>query len=552
MKCRHGLGVGFVLGLVLLASASPSRAQATQYLGKTAAAWANDLGSNDAVARRSAAFALGKLGKEAGGTLPRLLLLLRKDEAPSVRQAAAAAVGEMCKAGIKAGRLETCLTPLQEALTKDPDPLVRRSAAVALGSLEGDGAERAKGVLEQALTDTSPDVRQNAAWALGQLGTDSTAALKKAMADPDRLVVREAAKALGLIGPSAHAALPELLASCRHADVEVRKAALASLVGLVGPDDKGACKPLRQVLKDPDVEVRRNAALALGNIGGSEAADAVPILVEALLQKSDPELRGQAAAVLRNVGPPAVAALDPLRKALKDPDPQLRANAALGLGGLGTAAEPAFGDLLSLLTNSKEDSVARTHAAVTLSQIAKVAAAEKAIPTLIAVVREQANPARVRERTLWALTVHGKDLESHADLFTVLDRILTEPRTPENKMLRYDSAFLLGMFKGAEVSEKALDELLEFLKDESIRKFKGIKVNQGPTGPERKRMRKDAKDVGEGDGRYMAVRALVRVGRERLRYRRDILDQLRRLWRDPGLMPDLRKELEGASGPLGL
>src|SRR5262249_47403799 len=158
------------------------------------------------------------------------------------------------------------------------------------------------------------------------------------------------------------------------------------------------------------VEVRRNAALVMANIGGAASAPAVPVLVEAL-QDGDLDTRRQVAAAFRNIGPTARAALDPLRQALKDRDAVLRANVALGLGGLADAGGGAVPALVARVGARAEKEEVRFIAAGALSAIGSNPAALDAIPTLVRVIDDRTAPAKVRERTLWALRPHGKKLE---------------------------------------------------------------------------------------------------------------------------------------------
>src|SRR5260370_35797984 len=70
---------------------APAHARAADFLGKSVAVWAGDLSSDKAEVRRSAAFALGKIGAGADYDLPRLAALARNDGDPGVREPAAAA-----------------------------------------------------------------------------------------------------------------------------------------------------------------------------------------------------------------------------------------------------------------------------------------------------------------------------------------------------------------------------------------------------------------------------------------------------------------------------
>jgi HEAT repeat protein len=562
--------LGVAVGLLLTATPAPAQMPPSIYLGKRMQDWAGDLRAKDPAVRRTAAFALGKIGKNgtdsvrrpkdeddaqgrtnekkdlehvfknAGYMLPNLKKAL-DDADDSVREAAAFAVADVCNGtGIdgQAGLVAT----LTRLLSEDKNMLVRRSAAVALGSL-GAAAKESQAALDKALADGQPAVRQNAAWALGRIEPSGVDALRKLLrytgdpkTDEDPTVIRDAAKSLALLDAKvAKPALNDLLELVKrhHPDAEVRKAVVAALVPIVSKDDQAAYGPLSTALDEktePEVEVRRNAALALGNMGGEAAKAAVPVLVDALLQKVDPDLRTQAAAVLKNIGPDALPALEPLRKVLHDPDPTLRRNAVIALGGLKDKAEPAYNDILALVTDAKEDAAVRSQAAVTLSQIGKVAAAdEKAIRALIGVLQDRTADPKVRERILWALPpVQGKNLDNYPEFFKALEETLPEERTDKNRMLRYQSAYYLGMYRRSNVPKRALDVLNEFLKDDTVQLYAGVGGKAKGTG-EKGSGRTKAKEEGASDGRVMVTQALKVIGKEVVTARRDIMTQLRAL-----------------------
>ncbi len=93
-----------LLAAVLLSLATPSFARSADFLGKSAADWASDLTNKKPDIRRSAAFALGKIGNDAESHLPQLAALVQKDPDAGVREAAAAAIGEVILAAKGAGR----------------------------------------------------------------------------------------------------------------------------------------------------------------------------------------------------------------------------------------------------------------------------------------------------------------------------------------------------------------------------------------------------------------------------------------------------------------
>lgn len=536
---------------VALAMTAPLHAQRT-FLSKDAAAWVKELAGAGEATRRSAAFALGKLGGEAVAALPALKHALAKDSSAKVREAAAVALGEIARGNITAAADPQLLPLLTQALKDDAWP-VRRSAAFALGCMETQ-AEPARELLEAALTDTSPEVRQNAAWALGRVSAASIPKLRDALRDADAFVKRDAAQSLYLIEDPVpiRAALPELLGAVQENNSEVRRAAVRVLIRIIGPEDgKSAAVPLRAVLLDADEEIRTNGALALANIGGKDAALAVPTLVNAL-NRGDIELRRQAAAALRNIGPDAAQAVPDLVRTLKETDAELRTNAALALGGIGQPAEKAVPALVALLSNLKEKQQPRMAAAVALSGIGPVPAAIDAVPRLTQLIGNAADDATVRWRAVWALRVHNIDLRKIDGVYPALRRVLTEPKTEDNRMLRYDCAYMLGVLQRGETSKEVLDTLADFLKDDKVQIYVSTQATVQGVGQEIGVGKATVKERGKGDGRVMATQALKEIGVARIRPRADIVQQLQVLARDPGIFGELRKECAGILKDLGL
>ncbi|HEX3414938.1 MAG TPA: HEAT repeat domain-containing protein [Stellaceae bacterium] len=151
----------------------------------------------DAILRRRAVDALGRIGPAAAETVPLLTEALRDADEP-VRRRAAEALGQIGPAAIPA---------LTEAL-RDADEAVRVGAARALGKI-----------------------------CLGKIGSaaaEVVPALTEALRDPDRDVRWRAAYSLGLIGPAADKAIPVLTEALRDADEAIRQAA-AEAIGKIGP-----------------------------------------------------------------------------------------------------------------------------------------------------------------------------------------------------------------------------------------------------------------------------------------------------------------------------
>ena len=171
-------------------------------------------------------------------------------------------------------------------------------------------------------------------------------------------------------------------------------------------------------LKADDPYVRMKAASELGFIGGIDAAEAVPALVDALSDSYEP-VRRNAIYALGAIGKPAVEPLidaldsekeafemepilhicDPahglaaigasgvpaLIAALKDERENVRASTVYALGEMGTVAAEAVDGLIALLTDESEE--VRRHATSALGMI-KVPVS-KTVPALVRVLADR-------------------------------------------------------------------------------------------------------------------------------------------------------------------
>lgn len=519
-------------------------AQEKTLLGKTAEGWTRQLRQgNDAKARRSAAFALGKMGRWSASALPAMKAVYAGEKDAKVREAIVFAMAEICREG--AGD-DLGLDQLFIAALADNDPRLRRSAAFALGCLKTKSADMRK-ALDQALSnDREPMVRQNATWAIGRYGESALPSLARALRDADSLVKRDAASALLHVTSDVdkvHELLKDLLPLCQDKNSETRRAGLNVLLVIVVPDDKSAIDPLRSLLDDADIENRRNAAMALSNIGGDEAAAAVPVLLEAA-KNGGPEVRRQAVLGIRNFGAAGAAALPDLMRFLKnDRDPQVRENAAFAIGGIGKLAERAVPLLVEMLQNTKENPDVRTKCAMALARIGPVDAARKAVPDLLAILTNSQDDPLMRERIIWALQVHKRGLAEMDGTKDAFAKVLKEPATEPNKMLRYNCAYVLGLVWQAQAPEHALDVLSDFLHDPKVKIFLGEDSGVGGTSNEGQTGKGEVKVRAKGDGRVMAADALLSIGPTRYAARREIMTQLNKMAAQPNLFEPLRKRV---------
>ena len=442
--------------------------------------------------------------------VPRLVDSL-KDKNADVREAAAFAIGK-----IGPTAWDETFPALVKLLNNDPEPLVRRSAAFALGSLgrqawpaDEAGAGAVSSALDKALGDGEASVRQNAAWALGRIGPKNGQAvvpsLCKTLADADAQVRRETAAALGEFGQSARMAVPGLL-TCfqKDTDTDVRKSALNALVNSVGPDDRGVASGLRSALRDPDPEVVRGAALALANIGGPEAQAAVPALCESL-QDKEASTRRLAAAALAHLGTDASPSVASLTAALADHDPVVRRNAAVALGRIG--AKPSKQRRRSArMLESQEPEEIRTYVAEALSHISP--AVMPVVPTLLRVIKADSNWS-VRQRAVWAVARLDNPIE--AGIVPALTPILSET-DPDTRLVRYDSAVILGILLGPKAPDKVLDVLQALLDDKQIMMYHGADTKVSSGGPELCAGEATITKNLTGDCRGLAAEAIFRIG----------------------------------------
>jgi hypothetical protein len=164
--------------------------------------------------RAAAALSLGRIGSDLA--VPALTLSLQ-DPSPEVRYASALSLGGLPADGVA--------TLLERVLRRDPSWQVRYAAVIALGRT---GKPFAAGALVAAVTgDQSWEVRQQAARSLQDLKTPrAAAALARALRDPEPSVRAAAGSALASLGGRANL---RLLARARQTEaVPAVRAVLAA------------------------------------------------------------------------------------------------------------------------------------------------------------------------------------------------------------------------------------------------------------------------------------------------------------------------------------
>jgi len=515
-------------GVILLASPATVFGQTSDFLGRNGTEWAKQLTVAEVGQRRSAAFALGRIGADAEFYLPRLLDRALKDDNPGVRETAAMAVGDILLAVEQRFRVQTARDELPavpehwekvgpaliERLNKEKNAGARRGLVYALGAF-GETAAKAVPTLQATLKDASPAVRQNAAWALGRIGQAGGAAvvsdLCDLLRDAEPLVRRDAATALGDIGlPLAAPAVKPLLdlidreSKKETGDPVVFKTALEKIVKLISDKDQDLANRLYPYLAVDDPEIVLSAAIALSNIGGPKSRLALPVLREAL-RDEDPQVQEHAAAALGHMKEVAAPAVLDLAEALDAATVGVRRSAAVALGQIGPRAEPAVPKLALVLKGEKEtDLGVRRFAALALYYV-EAEANQKAIPTVVEVIRRDPSP-ELRHMCVQVL-FNIKDVNQNRVKDTLYEMVDNDK---EPAPLRQEAARVLAWHLRDKATDKVADRLLEMLKAPGVVLYQGAESRVNETGENQSGT--GIKENQGGDGRFLAALALGWMG----------------------------------------
>ncbi len=541
-----------VVGFSIAFHVSPLFAGRLVFLRKSVDTWRNELVQSQAAQRRSAAFALGRMGVEARQAVPELARRVLQDPDAGVRDAAAAAIGDIVRdfKGGDAGQIWTNAGGTLVKALNDSDERVRRSAAYALGTFGPPGVGATE-YLVKALKDDKPSVRQNAAWAVGKIGEGAKEAvgdLCELLSDKDTLVRRDAAGALGSMGKAGAKAgrpLIDLLKS--ESDDVVKKTTLDSLAHIASPEQAGAVGDLEPLLKDTDPEVRMGAAIVFARVGGDAATLALPVLQKAL-KESDPHTQELVTAALSNLGPAAKPAMYDLGDVLTNGKNSLlvRRNAALAIAHIGAEAAPVVPALVEGLKRNQPLEV-RQFSAEALAQM-KYPANEKGVPAILESI-EKDTDSLVRQKCVWALFgVETADDLRKLGAVPVLEKLLGE-RGSEMALVRYDAARKLANVFRAETPDAAVDVLLEMIKNTTLKVYNSTDANVEGAGTEASAGRANVKENTGGDARFMAAQAMRWLG-DKAKKRDDVVAALRKAAMDSDRK--LREEATKSLDKLGL
>jgi HEAT repeat protein len=269
--------------------------------------------------------------------------------------------------------------PLEKlvVLLGDEDDNVRREASDALLFK----ADKVRDSLIKAAKSPNTKMRAGAIQLLGYSSQHTSSLvpiLTEALNDESRLVRFEGAISLANLGPVAERAIPRLI-DCLNDRTSVPGEPLglcgAALMALerIGTEREDAVTSLSLLLSDDDTRVRVLAARGLSTVGKADIA--VPALLKALKENSNPNVQRIAVWALGRRGPQAKEALatllDLLDTLMAKPNSEsssLIVNIIETLGSLGSEGKPAVSRLTKLMIDGYGLDV-RKHAAEALGKI---------------------------------------------------------------------------------------------------------------------------------------------------------------------------------------
>lgn len=346
------------------------------------------------------------LGGEPDTVIAQLIELL-KSEQEIVRFRSAKLLARI-------GRKASAAVPQLTELLKDSQSLIQQAVLEALGAI-GPAARDAVPEMGKKVESEDIAVAREATRALRALGPVAAPAvphLARALDSNDSSFCTEAAQAIAAVGPEATAAVEAI---ARHlGDAGGRreeKLALLDAAAAMGPAAKEAIPPIIQVLGEREVSLRMAAAETLGKVGPGNP-DVIRALTGPLADRKNTPLAVQVAILkaLAGMGTQAQAAA-PDVKALAEQakDPGIKVWIAATLVALGTDIGPNTQVVLAALKDRERQS-RFVHAAAVEAAGLLGAKGSAAVPELVEVLKDRAQPGAVREkaaRSLGALRARG-------------------------------------------------------------------------------------------------------------------------------------------------
>ncbi|MDZ4820091.1 MAG: HEAT repeat domain-containing protein [Planctomycetota bacterium] len=275
---------------------------------------------------------------------------------------------------------------LKQALSS-PDEQIRQRATVVLPILDSNHPELLKPL--RLIVEYNHKLKHDAYWALGKLpnGAEALPLLReKLKAGDERCIIT-----IGSIGPAAAAAVPELIPLLSSSD-DFKSAAKA--LGNIGPPAAAAIPALEAHLADN--ENMAEALVALSKI----IPDKRTVLLKLLPHMKHPYRRYTAVAALGSLENDGGFAVATLLAALKNPDPELQQEAVKALRQLGPVAAAAVEPLLAIAAPGSTSATDLQCDAI--SALGRInSQPEKVVPVLIQRIND--SDFLIRRRTIEAI-----------------------------------------------------------------------------------------------------------------------------------------------------
>lgn len=239
---------------------------------------------------------------------------------------------------------EKGLAALREGLS-DPSLAVREHTVYTIGLLGPLGRPLSAEVMKLC-THPSPNVRQAAFDALREIGVTDKTGFVAFLTNENPEVAQLAAEQVRNLGDLPAEAIPLLVAALDQTDGQIRSAAAAALAAQRGKAAAAApalAEAVRKTFSKPydpnepyDSRTDEKYWEALRRIGEPATGSLV-----GLLTHHHPRVRGLAARTIGEIGPPAKAAADPLKAALRDDYGFVAIEAACALCAIGAGQAEA-------------------------------------------------------------------------------------------------------------------------------------------------------------------------------------------------------------------
>ncbi|MGB7444022.1 MAG: HEAT repeat domain-containing protein [Coleofasciculaceae cyanobacterium] len=187
----------------------------------------------------------------------------------------------------------------------------------------------------------------------------------------------------------------QLFQQLKHPNPHLRTRAMLELAE---SRDETTIPRLMDILSEEDVVYRRAAVKALAVIG----SDAIPSVVESLLNSENVTVRGSCAKALAQIAvnypetPFPAEGLQGLKTAVNDPNPVVHIASVMALGEMGT---PAF-DILAEALQTTDNIAVQVAAASAIASIGD----ERAVELLTALTQDEEVDSYVRESAVSALS----------------------------------------------------------------------------------------------------------------------------------------------------